>query len=149
VITYSLQCDQGHGFDSWFHGSGAYEAQRERGLVACPLCGSTSVEKAIMAPRVARRDKGGLAPQAEPAAPVALVSPEEAEIRGKLKELRAALIKNSDYVGPRFAEEARRMHLGESDHRSIHGEATSEDAKALLDEGIEFHPLPVIPDERN
>jgi hypothetical protein len=150
VITYSLVCDSGHDFESWFSRSSAFDEQRERGLLSCPRCGSAKVEKAVMAPRVARKDKRGeAAPEPDKPAPVALLSTEEAEMRAKLRELRNHLTRNSDYVGPRFAEEARKMHLGESDHRSIHGEATAEDAKALMEEGIDFHPLPVIPDERN
>ncbi len=82
-------------------------------------------------------------------APVAMISPQEQELRGKLKELRAHLIKNSDHVGPQFPEEARKMHYGEAAHRSIYGEASPEEAKALAEEGIEFHPLPILPDERN
>jgi hypothetical protein len=127
--------------------------------VACPHCGSAKVEKAIMAPRLAGARKRATraeapAPVAAPEttqekAPVAMISPQEQELRGKLKELRAHLIKNSDHVGPQFPEEARKMHYGEAAHRSIYGEASPEEAKALAEEGIEFHPLPILPDERN
>jgi hypothetical protein len=143
--------------------------------VSCPVCGDTKVEKAIMAPTLAgtrKRDaepahapapEAVPAPEAGPAAepsktdaskapvaaPVAMVSPQEREFRKKLKELRDHLTKNADYVGPKFPEEARKMHYGEIDHRSIYGEASPQEAKDLHDEGIEFHPLPVLPDERN
>jgi len=153
VISYALLCDKGHGFDSWLRDSEAFEAQRARGLLACPSCGSTAIEKAIMAPRVARKDRSGAASRADAPAdaprPVALVSPQEAALRAKLKDLRAELTKNSDYVGPNFAEEARKIHYGETGHRSIHGEATPDDARALYEDGIEFHPLPGLPEERN
>jgi hypothetical protein len=147
-------CDRRHEFDSWFANSAAYDKQTARGLVGCPVCASTKVEKAIMAPRLGGTKKSGALPrepaaEAEAPAPVAMISPQEHEFRSKLKELREHLTKNADYVGPQFPEEARKMHYGETEHRSIYGEATPDDAKALLEEGIEFHPLPVLPDKRN
>jgi hypothetical protein len=158
VIRYSLVCHKSHGFESWFPNSAGYDRQAKRGMIACPLCGSTKVEKAIMAPRVARKDKSSVAASIEdraPAAPVetptpvAMMSPQEKEFRAKLKELRDHLTANADNVGKKFPEEARRMHYGEIEHRSIYGEASAQDAKELHEEGIEFHPLPVLPDERN
>jgi len=158
VIRYNLVCDRRHEFESWFQNSAAYDKQAKRGLVSCPLCGSAKVEKAIMAPRLARKDKSTpiVAPveQAAPApaatpAPVAMISPQEKEFRAKLKELRDHLTANADNVGKKFPEEARKMHYGEIEHRSIYGEATPQDAKDLHEEGIEFHPLPVLPDDRN
>ena len=149
MIRYALGCETGHTFESWFNNSAAYDRQAARGLIACPLCGSTKVEKAIMAPALsgAREDP---APAAEPEkTPVAIVSKEEVEVRKKLKELRDHVVKNADYVGEKFPEEARRMHYGEIDHRSIYGEASPDAARSLADEGIEFHPLPRLPDERN
>jgi hypothetical protein len=85
----------------------------------------------------------------EARAPVALMSPQEVELRRKLKELRDHLVANAEHVGPRFPDEARRMHYGETEHRSIYGEASPDEVKAMLDEGIAFHPLPMLPDERN
>jgi hypothetical protein len=152
VIRYALTCDQRHGFESWFKSSTAYDEQVARGLLVCPVCGSTKVEKALMAPTVARREPRSppaRTPAAEDKSPVALISERERELRGKLKELRDELIKNADYVGPQFAEEARKMHYGEIEHRSIYGEASPEEAASLLDDGIEFHPLPYLPNERN
>ena len=152
MIRYALTCDKRHGFESWFKSSKAYEDQLARGLLACPQCGSAKVEKAMMAPTVARRqrrERSARAPASEDKSPVALISEHERELRGKLKELRDQLIKNADYVGPQFAEEARKMHYGEIDHRSIYGEASPEEAASLLDDGIEFHPLPYLPNERN
>ena len=165
MIRYALSCDGGHAFESWFANSAAYDKQLKRGLVTCPLCGSGTVEKAIMAPALSgTRKRGGMvasepapdpapapvaAEPAAPAAPVAMLSEQERVLRSKLKELRDHLVKNADYVGPKFPEEARRMHYGEIEHRSIYGEASAEDAKEMHEEGIEFHPLPVLPDDRN
>jgi hypothetical protein len=161
VIRYALHCDKGHDFESWFPNSAAYDKQVKRKLVSCPTCGSTKVEKAIMAPRLARADTSTAlartdvpapapaANEASETAPVAMISPQEQEFRAKLKELRDHLISNSDDVGKQFPEEARKMHYGESEVRSIHGEASLEDAKELADEGIELFPLPPLPDERN
>jgi hypothetical protein len=161
MIRYALVCEKGHGFESWFADSAAYDKQIKRKLVACPHCGTAKVEKAIMAPRLAgsrKRQPPGeppaVAPETAPEksqekASVAMISPQEQELRGKLKELREHLTKNADHVGPKFPEEARKMHYGETKHRSIYGEASPEDAKALAEEGIEFHPLPILPEERN
>ena len=161
MIRYALVCDKGHAFESWFADSAAYDKQAKRGLVSCPQCGSGKVEKAIMAPRLATSKKRRApvetpvaetpAPPvpAEAPAPVAMISPQERELRSKLKELREHLTKNADHVGPKFPEEARKMHYGEIEHRSIYGEATPDEAKALVEEGVEVHPLPILPDERN
>jgi len=151
VIRYGLCCEAGHTFESWFNNSAAFDRQSARGLIACPLCGSVKVEKAIMAPALAGgREAAVSAPAAEPEkTPVAIVSKEEVEVRKKLKELRDQIVKNADYVGEKFPEEARRMHYGEVEHRSIYGEASPDAARSLADEGIEFHPLPRLPDERN
>lgn len=148
MIKYALACEKAHAFESWFPSSESYEAQRERGLVACPVCGSGKVEKALMAPQVARKDRPA-EPIPAPAEPVAMPSPAAQELRAKLRELRDHLVRNSDPVGDRFAEEARKIHYGEVEHRSIHGSATPEEARDLHDEGIDFLPLPALPDERN
>ncbi len=168
MIRYALNCEHGHTFESWFQNSAAYDKQAKRGLVTCPICGSAKVEKAIMAPRLARTETAEPAlpvptPPAGPApvhaapmlpvppgkAPVAIMSPPERELRKKLKELRDHVTKNADYVGPRFPEQARKIHYGEIEHRSIYGEASPDEAKELHEEGIEFHPLPILPDEFN
>jgi hypothetical protein len=157
MIHYSLHCENDHDFESWFASSDAYDKQVKRKLVTCPVCGSAKVEKAIMAPRLKRTDKGRPSvPEPVPAppaptekAPVAMISPQEREFRQKLKALRDHLTKNAEHVGPRFPEEARKMHYGEIEHRSIYGEASPDEAKALHEEGIEFHPLPVLPEDRN
>ena len=160
MIRYSLVCDKGHEFESWFADSAAYDKQAKRKLVSCPVCGSVKVEKALMTPRLSASKKGRALPAmpveapapempAEAQAPVAMMSPQEQELRSKLKELRDHLTKNSDNVGTKFPEEARKMHYGETEHRSIYGVASPEEAKDLAEEGIEFHPLPILPDERN
>jgi hypothetical protein len=173
MIRYALNCDQGHNFESWFANSSAFDKQAKRGLVTCPICGSAKVEKAIMAPNLASNLAGSLGhsgtaeptptptppasppPQAAPMppnptkTPLAMMSSAERELRHKLKELRDHITKNAHYVGPRFPEEARKIHYGEAEHRSIYGEASPEEAQQLHEEGIEFHPLPILPDDKN
>ena len=149
MIRYTLACNKGHSFESWFADSAAYDTQRKRKLVSCPQCGSTKVEKMLMTPRLDRTTKGTKETPAHDKSPVAMMSPEEREFRRKLREVREHLTRNADNVGEKFPEEARKMHYGEVEHRSIYGEASPDEAKALADEGIEFHPLPVLPDERN
>ena len=152
MIKYTLACDKGHSFESWFADSAAYDKQAKRGLVSCPQCGSAKVEKAIMAPRLSGTRKRGRAQEitvAPEKAPVAVMSPVEQELRAKLKELREHIVKNADNVGEKFPEEARKIHYGETEHRSIYGVASIDDAKELAEEGIDVHPIPVLPDERN
>jgi hypothetical protein len=156
MIRYALICDRRHEFEIWFKNSADYDRQHKRGLVSCPACGSSKVEKALMAPALGRSSNSIAAPavetppeKPEAAQPVAMMTPQEQELRGKLKELREHLTKNADHVGSKFPEEARKMHYGEIEHRSIYGEASPQDAKELHEEGIEFHPLPVLPEERN
>jgi len=164
MIRYALICERDHTFESWFQNSAAYDKQVKRSLVTCPVCGTAKVEKAIMAPRVSAAAENEIiaspspAPAAPPQvapqpaatpAPLAVMSPPERELRQKLKEIRDHIVKNANYVGPRFSEEARKIHYGETEHRSIYGEASPEEAKALHEEGIEFHPLPILPDDQN
>jgi len=160
MIKYTLVCDNKHTFESWFASSGAFDKQAKKKLVACPVCDSVKVGKALMAPQLtARGNKRRSRPLPAAAAPVAasaeapaalpVVSPQEKEFRAKLKELRDHLLKNADNVGSRFPEEARKMHYGETEHRSIYGEASPEEAKQLIEEGVEVHPLPVLPEDRN
>jgi hypothetical protein len=159
MIRYALHCDHGHAFESWFQSSAAYDKQAKRALVSCPICGSGKIEKAIMAPRLARAEAPeppplpipptAPLPPAPGKTPVAIMAPPERELRKKLKELREHLTKNADYVGSRFPEQARKIHYGEIEHRSIYGEASPDEARELHEEGIEFHPLPILPDEFN
>ena len=156
MIRYNLRCDRGHAFESWFQSSSAYESQEKRKLVSCPACGSVKVERAIMAPQiVSKKGKDGAAPSpaaaTEVAAPAStpLMMAQERELRAKLKELRDHIVKNADNVGERFPNEARKMHYGDIEHRPIYGEASPEEARSLIDEGVEVSPLPVLPDDRN
>jgi hypothetical protein len=156
MIRYNLRCDRGHAFESWFQSSSAYESQEKRKLVSCPACGSVKVERAIMAPQVVSK-KGRDSEVAPPAAPTEVAAPastpllmaQERELRAKLKELRDHIVKNADNVGERFPNEARKMHYGDIEHRPIYGEASPEEARSLIDEGVEVSPLPVLPDDRN
>ena len=159
MIRYSLHCDRGHTFESWFQSSSAYESQEKRKLVNCPVCGSAKVERSIMAPQIV--SKKGRDSQSNnvpaPVQPAEVTAPgstpllmaQERELRAKLKELRDHIVKNADNVGERFPNEARKMHYGDIEHRPIYGEASPEEARSLIDEGVEVSPLPVLPDDRN
>ncbi len=156
MILYTLRCESGHTFESWFASSSSYEEQRARGFVTCPHCGSEQVEKAIMAPAVARTDgpvrsqpEGEGAVEAPAAAPAQLATGPAQELRELMRRVRAHVVQNADYVGDDFATLARRMHEGEEEHRNIYGEATPEDVKALQDDEIDIIPLPTLPEERN
>ena len=162
MIRYALRCENDHSFESWFQDSSAYDIQVKRKLVSCPVCDSVKIEKAIMAPRIVgkkgreRAEPAAPAPAPTPAASEAatpgstpLVMAQERELRAKLKELRDHIVKNADNVGERFPNEARKMHYGEIEHRPIYGEASPEEAKSLIDEGVEVSPLPVLPEDRN
>lgn len=148
MIKYALACEQAHEFESWFPSSDAFETQRKRGFVTCPFCNSAKVEKQIMAPSVARTDKTPVATAPEPQ-PMVVLSDRERELRAALRALRDHVMKNAENVGKDFVEEARKMHFGETEERSIYGEADLAEAQALLEEGIDVLPLPVVPDDRN
>ena len=164
MIHYNLRCKKGHAFESWFQSSSAYEQQERRKLVNCPVCGSTDVERAIMAPQIVSkkgRDSaparslpgrqapapGGRSNRASASTP--LLMAQERELRAKLKELRDHIVKNADNVGERFPNEARKMHYGDIEHRPIYGEASPDEARALIDEGVEVMPVPTLPEDRN
>ena len=155
MIRYNLRCEKGHAFESWFQSSAAYESQEKRKLVNCPSCGSAKVERAIMAPRIVSkkgREAVAPAPAAEATASsesTPLLMAQERELRAKIKELRDHITKNADNVGEKFPTEARKMHYGDIEHRPIYGEASPEEARSLIDEGVEVSPLPVLPDDRN
>ena len=132
MMLFKLRCAAGHEFEAWFRDNAAYDRQHGRGQIVCPDCGDDAVEKAVMAPRVARtrQDKA---------------PPSPAEMRRALQELRKQVETHCDYVGPRFAEEARRMHNGEATARGIYGEATPTESKSLAEDGIEVASIPWVP----
>ncbi|CAH1657534.1 conserved hypothetical protein [Hyphomicrobiales bacterium] len=157
MIRYALICDNAHDFESWFSSSDSFEDQARRGFVTCPICNSAKVERAVMAPNVARSDLGPRfaepAPEAPaPAnapAPVALMSEKEKAFREMLTALHAHVRDNAEHVGQRFADEALKIHHGEAETRAIYGEATAEDARMLHEEGVDFLPLPRLPGSGN
>jgi hypothetical protein len=170
MIVFDLQCTpEGHRFEGWFGSSGDYADQQARGLLACPVCGSAAVGKAVMAPAVGRKgnqapvraepDKSGpegaapAAPSAPaPAAPPAPppLPPEAVAMLKAVVQAQAEALKRSTWVGDTFADEARAMHYGDKEVAPIHGQATPGEARDLLDEGIEIAPLlvPVVPPEQ-
>jgi hypothetical protein len=151
MIVFDLGCPNGHVFEAWFGSSDDYETQRKRGLVSCPMCNSAEVDKAVMAPRIGRKGnqqtlpvpaKGKAVPMSsDDAAPE--VAPEQVkEMMRVLAEAQTEILKKSDWVGNRFADEARAMHHGESEHRAIYGQTTPEQAKSLIEDGVPVAPLP-------
>jgi hypothetical protein len=164
MIRYTLICDNAHEFESWFASSGSFDEQAKRGFVTCPVCDSAKVERAVMAPSVARTDRGprhrtepapeAAAPPSAPAPspapqPAALMGEKEMAFRAMLTALHEHVAANAEPVGKRFAEEALKIHHGESESRAIYGEASAEDAQMLHEEGVEFLPLPRLPEGRN
>ena len=162
MIVFTLRCRDGHEFETWFRDGATYERQTRKGLVSCPECGSTKVEKAMMAPRLGRSAKSDpvppeIQPEAAPAAapaagppaaPPAAVPdrpPTPAEFRRALQVLRQYVETNCEHVGPRFAEEARKIHNGEAKARGIYGDATDAESQALADDGIEVARIPWVP----
>ena len=140
MILYSLRCADDHAFEAWFKDSKAYDGQVAAREILCPVCGTASVAKAPMAPRIA---KGGGEENATP--PQTYSNSRAAEMRRMLGELRRHVEENSDYVGDKFAEEARKIHYGETDGRNIHGEASDDQARELVEEGIEVGRIPWLP----
>jgi len=155
MIKYALVCDKGHAFESWFQTGDAFDTQVKRGLVLCPNCQSIKVTKAIMAPALVSTRHADIAPQAATpgsdaaSADVVLLDEAQQKLREMVRALRSKILTETDDVGARFPEEARKMHEGELPHRAIRGEASIEDAKALIADGIGVMPLPQLPDELN
>lgn len=141
MIRFSLHCERAHAFEGWFRDNADFDAQAARGLVECPACGSAKIGKALMAPAVStarRQEKMALA-----------LGAEQKRVVAQMKALGEKMRAGAEDVGDRFAEEARKIHFGESETRGIYGRATSEEAAGLHEDGIEFLPLPVFPEERN
>ncbi|MFM9974957.1 MAG: DUF1178 family protein [Beijerinckiaceae bacterium] len=161
MIKYALQCERGHGFESWFPSSDDYDAQVRRGLVECPQCGSLLIQKQIMAPHLrlqstqeaAFRQQGSVEPvPAEMTGDEQLTAlPAESmlKLRTMIREMHAHVQANTEDVGAQFAEESRKIHYGESEERGIRGKVTQEEARELHEEGISFLPLPPLPDDQN
>lgn len=145
MIRYALQCAVGHGFETWFRDSAAFDEQAGRGLLVCPQCGSTAIEKQIMAPSIAVKEEA--APPTP--RPLAMMGEKDGRMRAMLRTFHRHLKENAQDVGAEFAEEARKIHYGETEERAIYGQASEDDARALHEEGIEVMAVPVLPDDRN
>jgi hypothetical protein len=143
VIHYALVCENTHKFEAWFRNAEAYDQQHKRGIVTCPICMSGAVDKAMMAPSLSK------AVGAEKKVTFSAGHPEHAELRAALKALRTKVTSEADYVGDKFAEEARKIHFKDAEQRGIYGEATPDEVSALVDEGVDFMPLPNLPEEHN
>lgn len=141
MIRFALICEHEHEFEGWFRSNDDFDTQKKRGFVDCPSCGSHQVQKALMAPAVSTARKQET---------IALAMGEaQKQALAQLKAMAEKVRENADYVGDKFAEEARKIHFGESDPRGIYGEATLDEAKSLAEDGVEFMPIPSFPDERN
>ena len=141
MIRFSLVCEHDHEFEAWFRNNDDFDAQKKRGFVECPSCGSHKVGKALMAPAVStgrKQEKIALA-----------MGEQQRKAMAELKVLSEKLRENADYVGDKFAEEARKIHFGETDQRGIYGEATHDEVKSLAEDGVSFMPIPVFPEDRN
>ena len=159
MIKYQLKCGNDHAFEGWFGSSKAYDTQSKRKLVTCPICGTANVEKAIMAPRIARSRSRktvrseDVAIEQTPATSANrsqhMLNGEQRKLLSTMRKLRDEMLAKSDYVGPRFAEEARRIHNEEVPARGIHGEATPDEVAELKEEGVKIYPVPVLPDDHN
>ncbi len=147
MIRYDLICDRGHSFDGWFRDSATYDAQQRAGHITCPTCGSANIDKQLMAPRIPAKSNT----RADEKQPVfsAPASPEQRALTDMMRKLRRHVEETADYVGDQFAEEARKIHYGETAERGIYGEASLDETKSLLDEGIEVAPLPKLPENGN
>lgn len=144
MIRFALKCDKDHRFESWFQSGDAFDTLLSRSLVTCPDCGSNAIVKDLMAPKVRASKKAAVAPQE----PQAMANAPEAELAEAIQKIRAHVEENSDYVGDKFASEARSMHDGDTPHRAIYGEVKSDEAKKLIDDGIPAVPLPFIPRQK-
>lgn len=147
MIRYDLICDKGHAFDGWFRDSAAFDSQAERHLVSCSQCGSSQVSKQLMAPGIPV--KANRKPEAPQKMLAGAVDPQTEKLMQMMREVRRKIEENAEYVGDRFADEARKIHYAESKKRGIYGEAKPEEAQALIEEGIEVHPLPMLPEDSN
>lgn len=151
MIKYQLSCFCGHEFEAWFASSAAFAEQQAQSLLSCPACSSKDVEKRPMAPAIVKggRQTRSAEPEAEPRP---LAEPADSQANAfveAVRQMRAHIEAKSENVGRRFAEEARRIHFGETEPRAIHGEATPEDTRELDEDGVPFSVLPPLPEEKN
>jgi hypothetical protein len=150
MIRYDLICEDGHEFDGWFSNSSAFDEQSRQGLVTCVHCGSTKIEKQLMAPGIPVKGNRKAEPiQAAKPMLASAFDPRQQKLIQLMREVRKAVEENAEYVGDKFAEEARKIHYEEAEKRGIYGETTDQDAEALIEEGIEIHPLPILPEDGN
>ena len=141
MIRFSLHCDHGHEFEGWFCDNADFDRQSERRLVSCPVCNSPEIQKSLMAPAVSTsRSKEQVAIAMDQA---------QKQVLEQMRELSRKVRENADYVGDQFAEEARKIHFGETEARGIYGEASKEDVHSLIEDGVEVMPLPVFPEDKN
>lgn len=141
MISFSLSCEHDHEFEAWFRSNDDFDGQKKRGLVECPSCGSHKIEKALMAPAVStgrKREKIALA-----------MGEQQRQAMAEFKALAEKVRENAENVGDKFAEEARKIHFGETEARGIYGQATPDEARSLAEDGVAFMPLPVFPEDRN
>jgi len=149
MIKFTLACERGHEFESWFPDGAAYDEQARRGLVQCPDCDSRRVAKAPMSPAIVGGRRPERTEEPQPTQPVALIDDKQRELRAALTDLRRRIDSNTDDVGAKFPEVARAIHAGDEPERAIRGRATLAEAKALIEEGVGVMPLPMLPDEAN
>jgi len=141
LIQYSLHCAQNHEFDAWFKSAAAFDEQHERGIVTCPVCGSSAVEKAVMAPAVARSAPDSIS--------LSSGHHDQANMLELLRRYRRKVMSEAENVGDRFADEARKIHFDEAPARGIYGKATRDEVDSLIEDGVDFLPLPDLPEEHN
>lgn len=147
MIRYDLVCDKGHEFDGWFSDSASYDKQAKHGLVSCTYCGITKIQKQIMSPSIP--SKSNNKPETAVRVTAGLVDPRAAAMMQMMRDYRKHVMENSENVGDRFVDEARKIHFKEVKERAIYGNASADDAKALIEEGIDVHPIPRLPEDGN
>ncbi len=146
MIRYDLLCGKGHEFDGWFSDSASYDTQAKRDLISCTECGNTKITKQLMAPGISSKANRRAETKVLAAGPI---DPRAAAMMQMMREYRKTIFENSENVGNKFAEEARKIHFKEVEERPIFGNATADDAKALIEEGIDVHPIPRLPEDGN
>ena len=160
MIQYALVCENTHQFEAWFRSASAYDEQIKIGVVTCPVCATSKVNKALMAPAVGRKGNSQSAPSGadmdggsnkgeNTSVSLSAGHPEQKQLQKAIRELREKITAEADYVGDKFASEARKIHNEKVEPRGIYGEATAEETASLIEEGVEFMPLPALPEEQN